>query len=107
MCDSVDELEGQIGKFLIGVDESLKEGQLRVDIFSSTLGEDISINNNLIDLVQPNLFNKQETFLLVGRTEQGILFLPVPLVHKLLLIVGVGGEIDIYLHNIFEMFGHD
>ena len=107
MGDSIDELEGQIGKFLVRVDESLKESQFRVDILGSALRKDISIDNNLIDLIQPNLFNQQETFLFVGRTEQGILFLPIPLVHKLLLVVGVGSEININLHNIFEMFGHD
>ena len=58
MCDSINELQCKISEFLIRVDKSLEEYKFRIDILSNALWEDISIGNNLLNFISPNLLDK-------------------------------------------------
>ena len=58
MCDSINELQCKISEFLIRVDKSLEEYKFRIDILSYALWEDISIGNNLLNFISPNLLDK-------------------------------------------------
>jgi hypothetical protein len=107
VCHSIDQLKGQIGEFLIGVDKSLEEGKFRIDIFRDAFLKKIPLPQYLIDLIDPNLIVKQKSLFLIDWCKQSILIMTMPFIHKLLLVILVLTQIDINLHHVLEMFSYD
>jgi hypothetical protein len=58
VADAIDELEGQIGQFCIGVDECFKKYQSRVHFFGLALGEDVSLVEDFLHFIHPQFFNE-------------------------------------------------
>lgn len=58
VTDPIDQLEGQIGEFSIGVDEGLEKDQSRVDLFSETFRKDISLVKYFLHLIHPQFLNQ-------------------------------------------------
>jgi hypothetical protein len=105
--DPPDELKGEVGKLLVGIDEGLEEDEGIIDVLCGTFGEDIPLSEYLVDLVLPELVDKQVALLLVGRLEEAVLDVVLPFLDELHLVVDVVAEVDVVLHHVLKVLGND